>query len=120
MTCVHISWRHYRHARRDSDDVILVCHIPPIEGAICCLVFGTKAGGVTDSCAVCKNIAYYRMRHPAECSRNMAVEVDGPLPVAYNIPCFQNMGFIGDQFAYRVAEDLNKYYTQFPCMGTPK
>ena len=41
-------------------------------------------------------------------------------PVAYNIPCFQNMGFIGDQFAYRVADDLNKYYTQFPCMGTPK
>ena len=77
-------------------------------------------GGVTDSCAVCKSIAYYRMRRPAECSRNMAVEVDGPLPVAYNIPCFQNMGFIGDQFAHRVADDLNKYYKQFACLGTPK
>ena len=66
---------------------------------------------------MCKNIAYYQMRRPAECSRNMAVEVDGPLAVAYTIPCFQNMGFIGVQF---VADDLNKYYKQFPCMGTPK
>ena len=80
----------------------------------------TDGEGVTDSCAVCKNIAYCRMRRPAECSSNMAVEVDGPLLVAYNIPCFQNMGFIGDQFAYRVADNLIKYYTQFPCMGTPK
>ena len=51
---------------------------------------------------------------------NMAVEVDGPLHVAYNIPCFQNIGFIGVQFAHSVADVLNKYYEQFPCMGTPK
>ena len=35
--------------------------------------------GVSDACAVCKNIAYYRMR----------------------------MGIIGDQFAHSVADDLN-------------
>ena len=79
-----------------------------------------RAGGVTDSCAVCKNIAYYRMRRRAERSWNIAVEVDGPLHVAYNIPCFQNMGFIGVQFAHSVADVLNKYYEQFPCMGTLK
>ena len=77
-------------------------------------------GGVADSCAVCKNIAYYRMRRRVDRSCNMAVEVDGPLLVAYNIPCSQNMGFIGDQFAHHVADDLNKYYGQFPCVGTPK
>ena len=69
---------------------------------------------------MCKNIAYYRMRRRAERSWNIAVEVAGPLHVAYNIPCFQNMGIIGDQFAHSVADDLNKYYEQFPCMGTPK
>ena len=52
--------------------------------------------------------------------KNMAVAVDGPLHVAYNIPCFQNMGFIGVQFAHSVADVLNKYYEQFPCMGTLK
>ena len=50
------------------------------------------AGGVSDACAVCKNITCYRMR----------------------------MGIIGDQFAHSVADDLNIYYEQFPCVGTPK
>ena len=45
-----------------------------------------------DACAVCKNIAHYRMR----------------------------MGIIGDQFAHSVADDLNIYYEQFPCVTTPK
>ena len=44
------------------------------------------------ACAVCKNIVYYQM-------------------------C---MGSIGDQFAHSVADDLNIYYEQFPCVGTPK
>ena len=38
----------------------------------------------------------------------MAIEVDGPLHVAYNIPCFQNMGFIGVQFAHSVADVLKQ------------
>ena len=41
---------------------------------------------------MCKNIAYYRMR----------------------------MGIIGDQFVHSVADDLNIYYEQFPCVETPK
>ena len=49
------------------------------------------------------------MRRRAERSLNMAVEVDGPPHVAYNIPCFQNMGSIGVQFAHIVADILNKY-----------
>ena len=52
---------------------------------------GTR-GGVSDAYAVCKNTAYYRMR----------------------------MGIIGDQFAHSVADNLNIYYKQFPCVGTPK
>ena len=39
---VDISWHHYHYAWRDSDDVIFVPYIPPIEGPICCLVFGRK------------------------------------------------------------------------------
>ena len=30
------------------------------------------------------------------------------------------MGIIGDQFAHSAADDLNIYYEQFPCVGTPK
>ena len=30
------------------------------------------------------------------------------------------IGIIGDQFALSVADDLNIYYEQFPCVGTPK
>ena len=45
-----------------------------------------------DACAVCKNIAYYRMR----------------------------IVVIGDQFAHSVTDDLYIYYKQFPCVGTPK
>ena len=53
---------------------------------------GGGGGGGSDDCAMCKNIAYYRMR----------------------------MGIIGDQFAHSVTDDLNIYYKQFPCVGTPK
>ena len=49
-------------------------------------------GGGSDPCAVCKNIAFYRMR----------------------------LGNIGDLFGHSVADDLNIYYEQFPCVGTPK
>ena len=47
---------------------------------------------VSDACAVCKNIAHYRM-------------------------C---MGISWDQFAHSVRDDLNIYYKQFHCEGTPK
>ena len=57
-----------------------------------CVIDVRGSGGVSDACAVCKNIAYYRMR----------------------------MGIIGDQFAHRVADDLNIYFKQLPCVGTPK
>ena len=30
------------------------------------------------------------------------------------------MVIIGDQFAHSVADDLNIYYEQFPCVVTPK
>ena len=32
----------------------------------------------------------------------MAVQVNGPLHVAYNIPCVQNMGIIGDAICPQV------------------
>ena len=60
-----------------------------------------------------------KILHIIECAVE-DVEVDGPLHVAYNIPCIQNVGIIGDQFSHSVADDLNKYYEQFPCMGTPR
>ena len=38
-----------------------------------------------------------------------------------NIACYQmRMGFIGVQVAHSVADYLNIYYEQFPCVGTPK
>ena len=42
---------------------------------------GGGGGGGSDACAVCKNIAYYRMR----------------------------MGIIGDQFAHSITDDLNMF-----------
>ena len=30
------------------------------------------------------------------------------------------MGIIGDQFVHSVTDDLNIYYKDFPCVGTPK
>ena len=36
------------------------------------------------------------------------------------IACYRmRMGIIGDQFAHSVADDLNIYYEQFPCVGKP-
>ena len=38
-----------------------------------------------------------------------------------NIACYRmRMGIIGDQFVHSVADDLNIYYEQFSCVGTPK
>ena len=38
-----------------------------------------------------------------------------------NIACYRmRMGFIGVQVAHSVADDLNIYYEQFPCVGRPK
>ena len=82
-----------------SDKCIKVSHSSWSE--VCCRANLHVAGacrrysmprGVSDACAVCKNIAYYRMR----------------------------MGIIGDQFAHSVTNDLNIYYKQLPCVGTPK
>ena len=37
------------------------------------------------------------------------------------VPCAKilHTSIIGDQFAHSVADDLNIYYEQFPCVGTP-
>ena len=56
---------------------------------------------------MCKNIAYYRMCRCAERSRDMAVQMNGPVHGAYNITWVYNMGIIGDQLAHGVADDLN-------------
>ena len=46
---------------------------------------------------------------------------DGCLYRVQNIACYRmRMGFIGVQVAHSVADDLNIYYEQFPCVGTPK
>ena len=38
-----------------------------------------------------------------------------------DIACYRmRMGIIGDPFARSVADNLNIYYEQFPCVGTPK
>ena len=48
-------------------------------------MFMKYQGGGSDACAVCRNIAYHRMRRLAEHSCKMAVQLDGPMHVAYNI-----------------------------------
>ena len=51
-----------------------------------------------------------KILHIIECAVvPSAVEVDGPMHVAYITQCFQNVGFIGVQFAHSVADILNKY-----------
>ena len=40
--------------------------------------------------------------------------------ILHIIECASSMGIIGDQFVNSVVDDLNIYYEQFPCVGTPK
>ena len=60
------------------------------NATICKLTRGGGGGGVTDACAVCK--------------------------ILHVIESYAH----GVQVAHSVADDLNIYYEQFPCVGTPK
>ena len=69
---------------------------------------------------ICSSSHHSRCCHLADVGFIICQGGYGCLCRVQNIACYRmRMGFIGVQVAHSVADDLNIYYEQFPCVGRP-